>query len=49
VELVYFKDGGIDRENPRAELTVIESAECDPVDMDTFFKHWNGKYFEGEG
>lgn len=43
VQTVLFKDGGIDRKNPRAELTVIELSECSPVDMETFFEHWEGR------
>ena len=52
VQTVLFKDGGIDRENPRAELTVTELSECNPMDMETFFEHWDkieqrGKNNEG--
>lgn len=41
VKTVLFKDGGIDRDNPRAELTVTELTECSPVDVKTFFEHWD--------
>lgn len=43
VDLIYYRDGGIDRENPRAELKVTEIVEVDPVSVEEFFKHFEGK------